>query len=405
MNAKSIVLLVLTLLMSIPNAQAKDNAMNPTTVPIILDHNRMLFDGEIQRNDGTWRTVRFWVDTGNQNFLIGVDLARDLGIEIPDTLDKMPNGRFEAAPLSSVRIGGTTLDFGNIPTQVWSRPKYLFNTMHIEANFPSTVLQRYDILFDYPGKKMTLAQPGTMKFKGVRAPAAVNRETGIVQIDALVDSDTLSFALDNGAAYSFMSVERLAQLLAGHTNWPQMTGAVGCANIWGWWPEEQNWSVARLPEILWGGVRLEDVGMVGLPQSFPLPVWYSQKTAKPVDGLLGPNAFKAFRVGIDYVNSAVYFEKTAEFDKHDLDIVGLTLQPQVDGGYKVIGVARYEGKPSVVGVEPGDVLQQVGNLKVVGATMGTVIDAMRGKPGDTRTLVLDRNGQQIKVEAKVVHFM
>ena len=386
-------------------AFAQEGSMKSVTVPIILDHNRMLYDGEIQRKDGTWRKVRFWVDTGNQNFLIGEELARDLGIDVPDTLDRVKGGKFEAAPLSGVRVGGMQLNFDGIPTQVWSKPKYLFSTMQIEANLPSVVLQRYDILFDYPGLHLTIAQPGTLKFRGARAAASIQPQTGIVQIDALIGGDSLSFALDNGAAYSVTSDEILTRFSQKHPDWPQTTGAVGCANIWGWWPGEPDWTVMRLPELSWGPVRLEGVGMVGLPKEFPLTTWYSQKTAKPVDGLLGPNAYKAFRVGIDYGNSAVYFEKTASFDLQDLTIVGLTLQPQVDGSYQVIGVANQNGKPTVDGVEPEDVLLQVGNLKATGATMGTVFDALRGKPGDTRTLLLDRKGKQIKVDAKVVRFL
>jgi hypothetical protein len=384
---------------------AQDTSMKSVTVPIILDHNRMLYDGEIQRQDGTWRKVRFWVDTGNQNFLIGVDLARDLGINLPDTLDRLKGGKFETTPLAGVRVGGMPLNFDGIPTQVWSKPKYLFSTMQIEANLPSTVMQRYDIVFDYPGLHLTIAQPGTQKFRGVRAPASIQPQTGIVQIDAIVGGDTLSFALDNGAAYSFTSDEVLMRLSQKHPDWPHTTGAVGCANIWGWWPGEPDWPIMRLPEMSWGSVHLEGVGMVGLPKEFPLFTWYSQKTAKPADGLLGPNAFKAFRVGIDYANSAVYFEKTAPFDQQDLSIVGLTLQPQADGSYQVIGVVNQNGKPTVDGVEPGDVLLQAGDVKATGATMGTVFDALRGKPGDTRTLLLDRQGKQIKVDAKVVRFL
>ncbi len=385
--------------------QAQADDPKSVTIPIILDHNRMLYDGEIQRRDGSWRAVRFWVDTGNPDFLISEELARDLGIDFPDTLDRIKNGRFETPPLSGLRVGRMLLNFDEIPTQIWAKPKFMFNTMHIDANLPSVAMQRYDILFDYPGLCMTIGQPGTLKFRGARSAATIKPETGIIQLDALIDGDTLSFALDNGVAYSVVSDEIVTRFTRRHPEWPHSAGAVGCANIWGWWPGEPEWPILRFPDIVWGSAHLEGIGIVGLPKEFPLTTWYSQKTTKPVDGLLGPNAFKAFRVGIDYAKSAIYFEKTASFDREDLDVVGLTLQPQADGSYQVLGVATQNGKPTVDGVEPGDVLLQIDGLQATGATMGIVIDALRGKQGDTHILLLDRGGRQIKVDAKVVRFL
>ena len=154
---------------------------------------------------------------------------------------------------------------------------------------------------------------------------------------------------------------------------------------------------------------LTDVAIVGvseISENGPnLGVWYSQKTARPVDGFLGANAFKAFRVEIDYANSAIYFEKAVEYDSHDMDLVGLTLRPELDGTYSVIGVATKDGEPVVAGVEPGDVLLSVDDLKTTGATFGTVVDALRGNPGDVRILEIERNGKRNKVKALVVRVL
>jgi hypothetical protein len=186
-----------------------------------------------------------------------------------------------------------------------------------------------------------------------------------------------------------------------------MKGAAGCANMWGWWPPDEQYApVARVPEIVWGGVRLAGVGVVGVEgvqRGGPLlGAWYSQKSARPVKGFLGPNAFKGYRVEIDYAGSAVYFEKGAALpDSNDMDIVGLALRPENDGSYTVIGIVKQGVKATVEGVVPGDRLLRIGSLEVTGATMGTVIDALRGKPGDIRTLFLDRGGAKIKVDAVV----
>lgn len=385
--------------------------VNSVTVPVTFDHNRMLVEAEIQRKDGRWRKAILWVDTGNPNFYLSESLARDLGIDF-STAGKTANENVnpEVPPPSGVRIGGMRLNFEGVKSKVMFQPYWLFSTIDNDANLPSTVLKKYRIIFDYPKRQLTIAEPGSLQPRGVRCSAGINPHTGIVQMDAVIDGEKFSFALDNGASYSFVSIEVLERFSKRHTDWPRITGTLGCANMWGWWPpDEQMLPVMRLPEIFWGQTRLTEVGIVGVPKLAPdgptLGAWYSQKAARPVDGFLGPNAFKAFRIEIDYANNAVYFERSAEFDSRDMDIVGLTLQPQADGSYRVIGITQIDGKPAVEGVEPGDRLLRIGDLNATDATMGTVVDALRGKPGDVRILLLERNGRPFKIESKVKRFL
>jgi hypothetical protein len=381
------------------------------TVPMILDHNRMLLDAEVQRKDGTWRKARLWVDSGNPDQLMTEEFARDLGIDFSAAPPASPEGRrpsFEVPAPTGVRLGGMPLDFAGVKTKVAFQPRWMYHTMHHDATIPSTVLMRYSVIFDYPKREVTIAQPGTTKPRGIRAPAAVNPKTGILQIDALVGGDSLSLALDNGASYSFISEDVFQRLAQKHPDWPQHIGGIGCANIWGWWPGEPAWPVMRVPEISWGSVPLAGVGLVATPNFFggaSLGAWYSQKAARAVDGFLGPNAYKAYRVEIDYPGSAVYFEKGAEPDIHDMDVVGITVQPEEDGSYQVIGVAERDGKPILDQIQADDTLLQIDDLKVTGCTMGTVVDALRGKPGDVKRLLLDHKGTQYKVEAKVERFL
>jgi len=379
------------------------------TAPFTLDHNRMLVQAEVQRRDGSWRTALLWIDTGNPNMMLSEAFARDLGIDVSGPPPVAGATTLTVPPPSGLRIGGMPLRIDSVNARVHLEPQWIFRTMHVDANLPGTVLQRYHVVFDYPRRRLTLAQPGTQRPRGQRAAASVNRATGILQIDAVIAGDTLSLALDNGASFSFFSVGVLERLARAHPAWPRATGAVGAANIWGRWPEEATWPIVRVPAMQWGPVRLTGVAVVGLPDFFgdgvSLGDWYSRKAARPVAGFLGPNAFKAFRVEIDYANGTVYFERGAADDAHDLDIVGLTLQPQTDGSYQVLGVAPHDGRPSVEGVEPGDVLLEVGALRVTGATMGTVVDALRGTPGDVRSLVLERAGRRFTVTARVERFL
>jgi hypothetical protein len=158
----------------------------------------------------------------------------------------------------------------------------------------------------------------------------------------------------------------------------------------------------RLPELRMGALGARDVAVLGLPQG--LFDWYSKKSAGAVAGFIGANVLKGFRLEVDFPNGMTYWEAGPPPASGDLDMVGLTLRPEAGGGYTLAGVATKDGKPAVAVVQPGDKLIRVGSLYTTGALMGQVVDALRGVPGETRTLVVEREGKQLTVEAKVARF-
>jgi C-terminal processing protease CtpA/Prc len=83
--------------------------------------------------------------------------------------------------------------------------------------------------------------------------------------------------------------------------------------------------------------------------------------------------------------------------------VGLILAPSRDrdGRFGVRGIAKKDGKDTVEDVQPGDKLLQVDGVDMQGLTMDSVIDSLRGKPGDIHILLLDRKGKQFTVKAPV----
>jgi hypothetical protein len=381
------------------------------TVPMVLDHNRMLVDAEMQQSDGSWRKVRLWIDPGNPTFTLSEKLARDLGID----LSSADNPDFNAARMtvpapSGLRIGDFYLNTDSVNTMVMFQPYWLFTTMHNDANLPSSVLRKYTIIFDYPAGKFTIADPNTTKPQGMGSQAFVHPETGIVQLDAILDGDSMSFALDVGASYSFISEEKLLKFTARNPSWLNITGTLGCANMWGWWPEnEQQFPVVRIPQIKWGNELFTEIGFVGVTKFSPdgptLGEWYSRETLKPVDGFIGPNALKGYRVEIDYSNSLVYFEKGKENDPAEMDMVGLSIRQLPDSTYQVVGLVQRNGKSCVEGIEREDIIVSIDGFQAKGKTMGTVVDKLRGKPGDIRKILISRNGEEVIVNARVQHFL
>ncbi|MHC1780790.1 MAG: MBL fold metallo-hydrolase [Bacteroidales bacterium] len=377
------------------------------TVPVTIDHNRMLVDAQMQRKDGTWRKVRLWVDSGNPTLSLSEELAKDLGIDMsaataPDF--KASRIGVENAPL--LKFGEFQINTNEVNTIVMFQPFWLFTTMHADANLPSSILKRYNVVFDYPNRELSLSLPGSTKPVGVKSNASIHPLTGIAAIDAVAFGDSLRFALDMGASYSFVSEDILLNYSGKNPDLPIVTGAFGCANMWGWWPaNEQNFPVVKLPVVKWGSETFTSIGFVGVPKFSPagptLGEWYSGKTAKPVDGFIGTNALMDYRVEIDYAGGAVYFQKGEQKLENDSDIVGIAVRQLADGSYQVVGIVHINGRPVIEGVEPGDILISVDGFAVAGKTMGSVVDKLRGRVGDTRKLLLNRGGKEIVAEVKI----
>jgi hypothetical protein len=112
---KSFALAVLAAVGTISPLPAHGQMQTPrsVTVPMVLDHNRMLVDAEFQREDGTWRKARLWVDTGNPDLFMSDALARDLGKNLPAS-----RSNTEITPPAGVRIGGMLLDFRDVRSKV-----------------------------------------------------------------------------------------------------------------------------------------------------------------------------------------------------------------------------------------------------------------------------------------------
>jgi hypothetical protein len=275
---------------------------------------------------------------------------------------------------------------------------------------PAGVLQRYQVVIDYEKRTLALAQPGTLKPQGASVPFRINRGTGLIAVDSSIDGRSYPITIDNGSAYTWVRGSTAKDWLASHPGWERGVGAVGASNMMMSGDRtETSGTLIRIPEISLGSFVLKDVGMLAAgPGRSPSPNlelfdWYSQKNAVPVIGWIGGNVLERFRLTIDYPNRMMFWLKQRDPDAHELDQVGLTLASE-NGVFVVAAVATKNGKPTVEGVLPGDRLIQVGEMETGKATWGAIYDAMHGKPGDTRSLIVERNGQRLTVTAKVTAF-
>jgi hypothetical protein len=166
---------------------------------------------------------------------------------------------------------------------------------------------------------------------------------------------------------------------------------------------EPSWELLRIPKFEYGGITLAGVGVASFATEYM--DWFEQRAGVTTIGLIGANALLDYRVGIDYTHAAVYFQRISKTSAPDMDVIGLTLRPEPDERYTVIGVADFAGKPAVPEVKPGDVLVAIDKVPAAGGTMGQVWSLLGGRPGDVRTLTLDRAGKQYTVKATVHRFL
>ena len=372
------------------------------TVPAVIDHNRVIINADLSLPDGSTQTIRAWVDNGNPDLYLSRRVATLLGLNVT-----CGDKECTAPPPKAISVGSMTIPLADVKeTKIPLRPvdaaSVLALGMNAEINLPSTVLRHYDVLVDFPGHKFTIGAPGSIHFEGTDTKVEINADNGLIQVPGRIDEKKYNLALDVGACISFLSQDLFDTLGDAHKDWPRMTGAVGPANMWGA-PEETKWQVMRVGRLQYGPLFLTNVAMVALPK--PIMDSFEKRAGVPTVGLLGSNALLNYRVGLDYAHSKVYFDigRLANFPA--FDVIGLVLRPEDDGQYTILGVADFDGKPSVGGVQAGDRLLAVNDISVNGATMGQVWSLLGGIPGKEKKLTIERAGKEFSVNATVQHFL
>jgi hypothetical protein len=362
------------------------------SVRFLLDHNRMIVEVEFVRPDQTLRKASAWVDLGSPHMTMAAPLAHDLGIEVT------PNKDGTTWPAPEVRLGGLTLQVDKAQIRL-SPGAFVRPGIAAEATLPASIFKQKQVILDYPAQRLIIVHARTTPAKGVAIPCRINGETGLVMINVVINGDTLAMGLDNGSAGTWVSDTLTGRWKTHYPHWRTATGAAGSANFFGF-PFEVQGTLMRLQKLVIGGMSMSDVAVLGLDQS--LFDWYSLKSAGPVCGFIGANVLKNFRLTIDFPNQMTFWEKSPSTSAVDLDLVGLTLRPEADNSWTIIGVVAHNGKPVVEGIQAGDKLLAVDQLAVAGATMGTVLDALRGTPGTARTLLIERAHQPSTVAARVM---
>lgn len=374
-----------------------EGSPNSVSLPFVLSQNRMIIDVRFLLNDGSVRNARAWVDLGSQDFAMAESLAQDLGYELSGLQRQKHSTEVPGRDLSMCLNGFPLRTEG---VRVFVHPGAVVRAgVPAEVNLPASILHHYHVVFDYSTMQITIATQGVVIPEGETVPCHINSETGLVMVPVVIDGDTVQLGVDNGAAGTWVSNDLIAVWRGRHHEWPHAVGAAGSANFFGF-PFELDGVLMCLPEMRVGSMHIANVAILGLDQD--LFDWYSMKSAGPVMGFLGGNVLRHFRLEIDFADQMSYWRQASVVGPADLDIVGVTLRPEEDGGISIAGVVLRKSGPVEEGFDPGDRLLRVDGKECNAAGMGAVIDALRGMPGSVKKLEIEREGERRTVEATVV---
>jgi hypothetical protein len=393
---------LLALVLSAGFASGQNASSKSVTVPLILDHDRVVIEVGVPLSDGSSQRVRAWIDNGNPDLYLSRRTASLMGLAVTCGDSECRAPAPHEITIAGMKIPLTGIKEATIPLKPVSAAGVMAPGMNVEINIPSTIMRNYDVLINFPDHEFTIGPPGSVKFKGIKAKAIVNAESGLVQFPSVIENKKYNLALDLGSSISFLPGELFVKLAAAHADWPHMTGAIGPANLWGL-QDEPKWKLMRLDRVQYGPLFLTGVVVVDLAQA--RSPFFEKSGGTATGGLLGSEALMNYRIGIDYAHSSVYFDIGRTFNFPDFDVIGLILRPEDDGRFTILSITDYDGKPSVPEVQAGDQLNAVDGIPVHGYTLGQVLLMLGGEPGKERSLTVERAGKQFIVAAKVQHFL
>jgi PDZ domain len=391
------------------------------TVPFHFEDNRVFVEVRFIKPDGSEHKALAFVNMGFVPVVVSNALYRELQPSATQPLRVKIGGREIDIDGETVQPMGmaNSIDiqinpFSSRPTaqQVAQRPdeEDFFAPLPVEASIPAGLLEHFTVTYDYAAKTMTLAVPGGAAPDGVAVPIRVNPKTGFVITNMTVDGATHPVVIDNGGSYT--AVRSVNPFIAAHPERLRSVGGIGEANYVMTPFADAGAPVARIPRMTFGPLEIDGAGVIqsgsgdGWFNRFVAGLFwnfYSAKAGEDVQGFVAGNVLKSFKVTFDYRNRMSYWAREAPIDTTDLDQIGITLA-RAGGKYTVGGIALKDGKPSVEGVQAGDVVIAIDGAKTAGMTRGDILAALHGKPGEHRHLVLKRSGKQLEIDTSVTAF-
>lgn len=184
--------------------------------------------------------------------------------------------------------------------------------------------------WDYPARRLSLegghwAPPRRARSTplGFKAAAAGSPGFHMPRVSARIAGEDVDFLLDTGATGYPTNDAIAAQPVPAPVNGARATSFITSSTLDAWHAAHPDWSVIEnaddllAPRFVARAIRVPEVDLAGWKVG---PVWFTERpdrafrqmmssmTDRPVEGALGGNVFAHFRMTLDYVHAAAYFE-------------------------------------------------------------------------------------------------
>jgi len=308
------------------HATAAPRPKAPAPMPVIYDEDRF-FVQPITASDG--RRITFYTDSGGGLFIYR-DSAEQLDLTITDAADQGKEP-FYVASLPAFRPDAS------IPLPEWRQGRIPVLARDMKTHEFSSKMREDGMLgqewfaehvwtFDYPGKRLLLRDPRDVPTVppehrvalGFKKDEKGGRAMDFPRIRAEVDGKAFDLLLDTGATVNLS--ESAVPGLKGGPARVRATSFIVASTFDEWARRHPDWRV--LP----GADELLKESMIEVPSvkvaGFEVgPVWFTRRPDKnfhefmsqfmdrTIEGALGGNALRSFRMTVDYPNAVAYFEK------------------------------------------------------------------------------------------------
>src|SRR5580704_13672761 len=151
---------------AVGQSTSKQGLLEPKsdTVPMTLDHNRVVIDVDVTSSNGATQRVHAWVDNGNADIEMSRRFAALIGLTVTcgDKACSAPPPAVIA--IGTMKIPLTDVKEVKIPLKQESAASVMAPGVNTEINISSAVLRNYDVLINFPEHKFTIGEPGSLKF-------------------------------------------------------------------------------------------------------------------------------------------------------------------------------------------------------------------------------------------------
>lgn len=353
------------------------------SAPLNLVHGR-----PVATLDGGVRAV---VDTAGAAILLAQSAADALDLQVIETIEE--GGEvFTVLEPPSLSAGGYALDTDGLPAYGFEDARAVGLTASgLDLVLPATLLQRHAVVLDALGDgTIRFDDAGTLSGAGVRVPAELAVDSGLITVTCTVLDVAGTFLLDTGVSCSLVADRVVQAWRSSFPDLPVSGAAVGPGNMAGLRVEART-PMVRAPELEWTGFAIPKVAFV----------WRGDGDVAPYDGSLGANVLRSFTIGIDHQRGQLWIEQREPIvGGEDTDQVGVTLVLDDEGAWEIGAVLLGTG-----GVEVGDRLVAVDGGPVTGVPIADVLTALGGSPGEQHHLVLRRGDGLVEADVPVARVL